>query len=536
MNELEIQKRRRDNEEQATAKRAGIIGLPYIDTRSFENTVPLVRDVFSIEDIKKYQIVPLEAGEGPEPWRFMITSETPRSRINEIAKEYSDRAEHTMFLLISASAYKVFLNRIDPPKEPVYSDIKISRQDDTDTYNQVSRDLEKVSADRIFDFLIEQAEKLQASDIHIENQHDNIRIRMRVDGLLHPIATLAKDRYRTILGELVSRAGISLASATPQSGSIRHQFDSHLLNIRVETVPTVHGQDAVMRLFNFDENLLNLDLLGLGDIELNILRKVISHPRGLVLLTGPTGSGKSTTLYSILNALNSPERKIITLEDPVEYNLTGISQIPVKSNDGNTFADALKSVLRLDPDIVMVGEIRDAESARVAIQASITGHLVLSSLHASTASAAFSRIIDLIGVNPIFSSAVQLVISQRLARRLADNKEAYQADSATANWIREKLRGVDRKYLEGVDLNNITLYKPVISDEAPFGYKGRTALMEQLIVNEPIQKFIRGDLHDARAEDIEKAAIKNGMLTLLQKGIIASLRGETTLEEIMRIV
>ncbi|MCL2085589.1 GspE/PulE family protein [Candidatus Saccharibacteria bacterium] len=536
MNEEEIQKRRRDNEEKAASRRAGIIGLPYIYTREFEETVPLLKDVFTISDMKKYQMVPLEEGAGPDPWRFLVTSETPRSRINEVAREYSDLGNHTMFLLVSGTAYKNFMKRYDPPKEPVYSDIKISHEENTETYNKVSRDLEKVSADRIFDFLLEQAEKLQASDIHVENEHDHIRIRMRVDGLLHPVANLSKDRYRTILGELSSRAGMSLASTMPQSGSIQHFQGTHRLNIRVEMIPTLYGQDATMRLFNFDESLLNLDLLGLGKIELATLRKVISHPRGLVLLTGPTGSGKSTTLYSIITALNTPQRKIITLEDPVEFSLSGVTQIPVNSSDGSSFAEGLRSVLRLDPDIVMVGEIRDSEGARVAVQASITGHLVLSTLHANTASAAFSRVIDLTGVNPIFSSAVQMVISQRLVRKLAHNKEEYAADMATSNWVRDKLRGVDKAYLEGIDMNNIKLWKPVANEEIPFGYKGRTALMEQLIVNEPIQKFIRGDLSDARPELIEQAAVQGGMLTLLQKGIIASLRGETTLDEIMRVV
>ncbi|MDR0887496.1 MAG: GspE/PulE family protein [Candidatus Nomurabacteria bacterium] len=537
MNEEEVQKRRREGEEKAAERRAELVGLPYIDTRSFEDTVPLLKDVFPIEDIKKYRMLPLEEGDGYEPWRFMITSETPRSRIDAVAREYGDRGNHTVFLLISGSAYKKFLNRYDPPKVPVYDDIKISSQSDSLTYNKVSQDLDAVSADRLFDFLIEQAEKLNASDIHIENLHDAIRIRMRVDGLLHPVATINKERYRTIFGELASRADISLAATAAQSGSIRHNYNSHVLNIRVETIPTLYGQDAVLRLFNFDEHLLNLDLLGLGEHEIKTLKSIISHPRGLVLLTGPTGSGKSTTLYSIINALNTPERKIITLEDPVEYSLTGISQIPVSESDGNnSFADGLRSVLRLDPDVVMIGEIRDAESARVAVQASITGHLVLSTLHANTASAAFSRIIDLIGVNPIFSSAVQMVISQRLARKLAPNKEAFSADVATANWIREHLRNVDRSLLAGIDMNNITLYKPVASDEFPFGFRGRTALMEQLVVSEPIQRFIRGDLTSARAEDIEKAAVAGGMLTLLQKGIIAVLHGETTLEEIMRII
>ena len=182
---------------------------------------------------------------------------------------------------------------------------------------------------------------------------------------------------------------------------------THLLNIRVETIPTMYGQDAVLRLFNFDESLLNLDLLGLSDEERAEINEVISHPRGLVLMVGPTGSGKSTTLYSMLNALNTSDKKIITLEDPIEYGITGISQIPINTNAGGSFAEGLRSVLRLDPDVVMVGEIRDADTAKTAIQASITGHLVLSSFHANSTSAAFSRMIDLIGMNPIFASSIR---------------------------------------------------------------------------------------------------------------------------------
>jgi len=314
---------------------------------------------------------------------------------------------------------------------------------------------------------------------------------------------------------------------------------SHLLNIRVETVPTMYGQDAVLRLFNFDESLLNLDLLGLTEEELNEIKGVVSHPRGLVLMVGPTGSGKSTTLYSMLNALNTSDRKIITLEDPIEYGITGISQIPINTTKGQNFADGLRSVLRLDPDVVMVGEIRDADTARTAIQASITGHLVLSSFHANSTSAAFSRMIDLIGQNPIFSSSIRLVIAQRLVRRLSDSKEAYTPDEATVSYVKKVFKNVAPEVLEQnqINLDNFQLYKAVPSGpEDPFGYKGRTVIMEQMVVNDEIQKFIRGDVTDISTEDIEKTATEMGMLTLEQKGVLAALRGETTLDEVSRVI
>ena len=255
-------------------------------------------------------------------------------------------------------------------------------------------------------------------------------------------------------------------------------------------------------------------------------------------MVGPTGSGKSTTLYSIINALNTTDRKIITLEDPIEYGITGISQIPINTTEGGSFADGLRSVLRLDPDVVMVGEIRDSDTARTAIQASITGHLVLSSFHANTTAAAFSRMIDMIGTNPIFSSSVRLVIAQRLVRKLADNKESYKPDEATMKYIRRVFEGVSDDVLKkhNVSLDDVTLYKPVSTPEIPFGYKGRCVIMEQLIVTDEIQAFIRGDVEDINTKAIEEAAKKNGMLTLEQKGVLAALRGDTNIEEVGRVI
>ena len=253
-------------------------------------------------------------------------------------------------------------------------------------------------------------------------------------------------------------------------------------------------------------------------------------------MVGPTGSGKSTTLYSMLNALNTTERKIITLEDPIEYGITGISQIPIHTNDGDSFAEGLRSVLRLDPDVVMVGEIRDGDTAKTAIQASITGHLVLSSFHANTTSAAFARMIDLIGVNPIFASSIRLIVAQRLVRKLADSKQSRPATAAEATYIREALKTVSRDYLSEVDLDHITLYDPVVTAEHPFGYDGRNVIMEQLVVDETIQGFIRGDVTDVNTNQIERTAISNGMLTLEQKGILAALRGDTTLTEVSRVI
>lgn len=541
MDEEKIQQQRRDHEEQSTRERAAIIGLQYLDAREIEATLPLANDVVDIKSMYQGKFVPLVAGDRDTVTQFAATAQTPNSLIQQMTRDYNDDGKQVRFYLISTSGFRAFMRRYDPPREVVYNDIEIAKEGDSETIGKVSQTLETVGTEALFDFIISQADKLGASDIHIENSRSSIRIRMRVDGALHAVAELSRDRYRIIMGELARRANISTAADEPQSGHMQQDIvsdaGSHALNLRVETVPTLYGQDAVLRLFNFDESLLQLDLLGIPEQQRAEIDAIVSHPRGLVLMVGPTGSGKSTTLYSMLNALNSPDKKIITLEDPIEYGLTGITQIPIDTTGGRTFGDGLRSVLRLDPDVVMVGEIRDQDTARTAIQASITGHLVLSSFHANSTSAAFSRMIDMIGVNPIFSSAIRLIIAQRLVRRLHDDsKEAYEPDDATRNYVRSVLSDLPESYPDKPDLESFKLYRPVPTDDVPFGYKGRIVIMEQMVVDEEIQKFIRGDITDIHTDVIEKTAKSRGMLTLEQVGVLAALRGETTLDEVNRVI
>lgn len=540
MDENKIQERARDQDERSTQSRAAILGMHYEDMRSTETTFTLIPDILTNEVMHRNRAVTLMRGDDSVAWEFGVTTQTPQSFLRELTARFAAAAQNTKYVLISMSAFNVIIDRYDPPIVPVYDDIKIAKAGDSATIKQVSETLNSVSSDKVFDYLVTQADRLGASDIHIENQRNGIRIRMRIDGALHPVAELHSDRYRVILGALASRANISTASNEPQSGHMQKEVtvddSTHILNMRVEIIPTMYGQDAVLRLFNYDESMLNLEKLGIGGEERREIDDIISHPRGMVLMVGPTGSGKSTTLYSMINALNTTDRKIITLEDPIEYGISGISQIPVDTTNGQSFAEHLRSVLRLDPDVIMVGEIRDADTAKTAIQASITGHLVLSTFHANSTGAAFSRMIDLIGVNPIFSSAIRLVIAQRLVRRLDDaSKEEYEPDESTRQWVRSALADLP-DHVEKPDFDHFKLWRPIATEQSPFGYNGRIVIMEQMVVGEAIQKFLRGDIAEIHSEVIEQTARKEGMVTLLESGVLAALRGETTLDEVNRVL
>lgn len=555
--EAERQRRFREVDEANTAKRASILGVQYRDMRDTEQSMELINDVMDVPEMYRYRMIPLQKGDYTHPTVYGITLSTPESHIRDLNQKAADDSESVSYLMISDSAFRAIMRRYDPPKNVVYHNVEIASEGDSSTLKKVSVELDQVRPDDILNYLILQADKLNASDIHIENQKDSVRIRFRIDGTLHPIATLSHEKYRILFSSIASTANLSTASTEPQSGHLVREIgdlyrsfhlinndgqeenrvaDNHTLNMRIETVPTAYGQDAVIRLFNFRADMLQLDVLGLDDNEMKELKEIISHPHGMVMVVGPTGSGKSTTLFSILNALNDPTRKILTLEDPIEFDISGVTQIPVDTTHGQTFADNVRTILRLDPDVVMVGEIRDNDTAKTAIQAAITGHLLLASFHAQDAAAAFARIVDMIGINPVFTTAIRVVIGQRLVRKLdPTTRIEYEPDEMTKQWIRKTLADLPPT-VEKPDLDNIRLWKPGITDDNPFGYKGRTVLMEQLIMTDEIAKFISGEVKDVNAAAITAAAKRDGMVTMLQKGVLKALAGETTLEEVNRVL
>jgi type II secretory ATPase GspE/PulE/Tfp pilus assembly ATPase PilB-like protein len=528
----------RFDEEQQTQRRARILGLPYIDTSQIVNKT-LYKDLIALPELYQLRIIPLQADS--HNISFGITNTTSQATMSGLRQRFLD--QRITFSLISDAGYREYMKLYDPPKKVEYQDIELTNAGTDSLVSQVSATLEQVRADDMLAYLVHQAHKLASSDIHTENQRDYVRIRFRIDGVLHPIARLTHAKYRILVSAIASAANISTQAPDAQQGHIAQKVrmaDGEIVdvNLRVETVPAIHGMDVVMRLFNMRQDMYSLDKLGLNGDERKIVDEIIAKPTGLVLAVGPTGSGKTTTLYSMLNSLNNDSRKIITIEDPVEYQFEGLTQISVTSQGTQdvSFAEKLRAVLRLDPDIVMVGEIRDMDTARTALQASLTGHLVLSTFHAGSAAAALTRLMDVIGANPLFASAIRLVMAQRLVRKLDDtSKQAYTPSADEKAYIQKVLETLP----EGVqkpDIESLQLYKPGKSAENPYGYRGQVALREQFLMSGAILQLMQAGNTATSTEQIEEAAITSGMKTMRHDGILKVCSGQTSLEELIRVL
>lgn len=530
----------RYSEEQATLRRARLLNLSYADTSQVPEK-KIYQGVLTKEDMYRLRVIPLRMDENN--LLIGITTTTSQQTMKEMQSRFQD--QKVSFALISDAGFREYMKLYDPPKKIEYQNIDISTAGSKDLIEKVSLTLEQVRANDMLAYLVQQAHMLSASDIHVETQRETVRIRFRIDGVLHPIARLGFDKYRILLSAIASAGNISTGSEEAQQGHIAQRVRMADgaevdINVRLETVPTINGIDVVMRLFNMRQEMYVLDRLGLSAQERAVVDDIIKKPSGLVLVVGPTGSGKTTTLYSMLNSLNSEERKIITIEDPVEYQFHGISQIPVRheseSGHDTGFADKLRAVLRLDPDIVMVGEIRDNDTARTALQASLTGHLVLSTFHASSAAAALTRLMDVIGQNPLFVSAIRLVMAQRLVRRLDDEtKVAYEPDMATLEELQKIINGLPST-IQKPNLQGLKLYRPGSSPENPYGFRGQLAIREQFLMTGEIRRILEQTKTVLSTQEIETAAVKSGMRTMKQDGVLKVIAGETTLEEVYRVV
>ncbi|MDX9917463.1 MAG: ATPase, T2SS/T4P/T4SS family [Gudongella sp.] len=375
---------------------------------------------------------------------------------------------------------------------------------------------------RLINSLFEQATRTKASDIHIEPYADEIRVRFRIDGDLREIMSLPRSNHSAMVTRIKIIGKMNIAEKrVPQDGRVETKINDREIDMRISSLPTVYGEKVVIRLLDKSSFNFNKESLGLSKYNLDLFDNILRQPYGMILVTGPTGSGKTTTLYTVLRELNQIEKNIITVEDPVEYRLGGINQVQVNVKSGLTFASGLRSILRQDPDIVMIGEIRDGETADIAVRAAITGHLVLSTLHTNDCASTIARMIDM-GVEPyIVSSAVIGIVSQRLVKTLCNKcKQPYEAS-------------YDQKKILGREENaSLVLHKPVGCNACNAGYLGRAAVHEIMPVNEGIRKLID---KGATTDVIREEALSQGMTTLFESALALALQGSTSFEEVMRV-
>lgn len=379
--------------------------------------------------------------------------------------------------------------------------------------------------------------KARASDVHIEPQENRTRVRYRIDGILTEKLILPKSVHEAVVSRVKILSDLKIDERrVPQDGRFNFVSDNEEVDLRVSTLPTMHGEKVVMRLLKKNMTVPTLPELGLRGFALRHVEEAIRIPHGIVLITGPTGSGKTTTLYSILHKINTPQVNILTLEDPVEYEMKGVNQVQINPQAGLTFASGLRSFLRQDPNIIMVGEIRDTETVELAIQASLTGHLVFSTLHTSSAAGAIPRLLDMGGEPFLIASSMTLSMAQRIVRLInSEYKEDYKPDQAVVEDMKKVLGPLFDAWCRqnNKDPNNLVLSRPT-ENRPPNepAYKGRVGIFEVMPISEEIAKLI---LQNTPASEMEKVAIKDGMLLMKQDGYIKVLEGLTTIEEVLRV-
>jgi len=378
---------------------------------------------------------------------------------------------------------------------------------------------------RLVNLILQRAIESRASDIHIEPFENRLKVRYRIDGVLQEVEAPPARSTAAVISRVKIMAKLNIAERRlPQDGRIMHRVGGKELDLRVSTVPTAHGESVVMRILDREAVVLDFSTLGFVEDSRRTFIKALEMPHGIILVTGPTGSGKTTTLYTALSQLNTPERKIITVEDPIEYQIEGINQIQAKASIGLDFAGALRSIVRQDPDVIMIGEMRDLETARIAIQSALTGHLVLSTLHTNDAAGGITRMLDMGVEDYLLTSTVNAIMAQRLVRRLDPNsRRPYRV---LPEMVAEL--GLDKL----TDADPIELYHPGSSEDCPTGYRGRTGIHEILLLSEPIRRLI---MQHATATEIERLARQEGMRTMYEDGLRKALEGLTSAEEVLRV-
>ncbi|MBI3421201.1 MAG: type II/IV secretion system protein [Candidatus Sungbacteria bacterium] len=523
------------NDETYAQVKAAALGVPYINL--FE--VSITREVLNIipeSTAKSHLIVAYQQTD--QGLKVAMADPSDRQIVDFIAKKVDMPVE---VALASRESLKEALSHYQESLQVELTSLieEAQQASGTDDVNKAAEDLPII---KITDTILKHAILQSASDIHIEPTEKQVIIRYRVDGILHDMLTLEKKVLTGIVARIKVLANLKIDEhRLPQDGRFKIETSEYRVAFRVSTLPVFDGEKIVMRLLDESGHSLGLDDIGMSQHGLIIFRNNINKPHGMILVTGPTGSGKTTTLYAAMKELNTADVNISTIEDPIEYRMERINQTQVQPKIGLTFSNGLRALVRQDPDIIMVGEIRDQETASLAVNAALTGHMVLSTLHTNSAAGSIPRLLDM-GVEPfLIASTTNLMMAQRLVRRLCEKcrQEAPITDAVIDSLsavvdMQVLLATLQReKVTEVADLKTLRMYVPVGCSKCNEGYKGRVGIYEFLDVTPSMQKLITGK---TTAQELEEAARKEqGMVTMVEDGIIKALQGVTTMEEVLRV-
>lgn len=538
MTEIEIREK-----ERATEGMAGQLGFPYINLKGF----PIASDYLRLipkEKSKELKAICFFKDDNSIKLAAVDPEVAGLKDVISQLREKFFNIRIDLFLITEHSfqcAYKLY-EHVHIPKQ-IKRGVEIS-QDDIDKYRreiksfrQISGKLKGANVTQIFTIILAGAISSRSSDVHIETEDKEIVVRYRIDGVLQKVATIRKEDWTKIISRVKLLAGLKLNITTvPQDGHITIYLTGDKIDVRVSTLPTAYGESIVMRLLMSSAAGISYEELGIRGRACEQIKQEIEKPNGMIITTGPTGSGKTTTLYSFLKVLNTPGNKIITLEDPIEYHIEGVNQSQVDRSKDYDFARGLRSILRQDPNIIMVGEIRDKETADVAIQAALTGHLVLSTVHTNDAAGAVPRFLAM-GVKPfLLAPALNAVMAQRLVRRICEHcKEKADLDQATQERIKNILAAIPANSGYKVDLGKeLVFYQGRGCEQChDLGYHGRIGIYEIFVMTKEIEKVIISS--EISEYQMKELAVKNGMISMVQDGLLKALDGITSVDEVFRV-
>lgn len=537
---IKIEKVRRKEEEARAKFFAQKLGFPYINLL----VVPI--------DIEAVGLVPEEAAKKAglaviqkQGKKIKIAAENPQNpQAQEIIVGLKEQSYEITIFIVSKSSLERAWNlykEIPKPTEEITGKIKVSSQKlkqfqkEIKSIKELKEKINTVPTTEIMEIFLAGALITESSDIHIEPQQSNVKIRYRVDGVLQDMAFLPSKTHLKILSRIKLVSGLKInVRDIPQDGRFTIALEKTEIEVRVSVLPGAYGESVVMRLLNPKMIALELEELGMRKDLQEIAKEEIKRSTGMILITGPTGSGKTTTLYSFIRKINKPDIKIITIEDPIEYHIEGISQTQVEPEKGYNFSNGLRSIVRQDPDVVLVGEIRDAETANIAMHAALTGHLVFSTLHTNDAPGTIPRLINMEIAPYIIAPAINVAMAQRLVRLLCPKcKKRRKPTNQEMEKIKKALKGLPSHIAHPPIDENLAIYEPVgCSSCNEIGYKGRASIFEIFIIDDEMEKLI---LKIPSSAEVKEVAMKKGMVPMFVDGILKVLDGATTIEEVERV-